>query len=256
MAKSIGTAAHLADGRVELGVGVGWCAEEFELMGQRFDRRGKRTEEMLDLDAGALAAVLDRVRRRVLCDAAAGDDADTAADTILIGGLSDIAMRRAARYDGWVGDLITTERAIAAAQRLRELSGRKWLDDGRFHHLDPADGCLHDPRLRACRSRWHHPRPDHAVDVLLGAGGRWPRRSTACRSSAGIWRWTAKHLRGARLGDVDHAAGLGWVEVRVTRLGGVVDDELPAESRDEVIADLVAGVDGVGGTLDVCRRWP
>ena len=40
VAKSIGTAAHLADGRVELGVGVGWCAEEFELMGQRFDRRG------------------------------------------------------------------------------------------------------------------------------------------------------------------------------------------------------------------------
>lgn len=49
VAKSIGTAAHLADGRVELGVGVGWCAEEFELMGQRFDRRGKRTEEMLEL---------------------------------------------------------------------------------------------------------------------------------------------------------------------------------------------------------------
>lgn len=53
------------------------------------------------------------------------------------------------------------------------------------------------------------------------------------------------------MGDVHHAAGLGWVEVRVTRLGGVVDDELPVESRDEVIADLVAEVDGLGGTLDV-----
>ena len=48
-AKAIGTAACLADGRVELGIGVGWCEEEFTLMGQRFDRRGKRTDEMLEL---------------------------------------------------------------------------------------------------------------------------------------------------------------------------------------------------------------
>ena len=48
-AKAIGTAAYLADGRVELGVGVGWCEEEFALMGQQFARRGKRTDEMLEL---------------------------------------------------------------------------------------------------------------------------------------------------------------------------------------------------------------
>ncbi|WP_044523549.1 LLM class flavin-dependent oxidoreductase, partial [Mycolicibacterium septicum] len=32
-AKAIGTAAYLADGRLELGIGVGWCEEEFELLG-------------------------------------------------------------------------------------------------------------------------------------------------------------------------------------------------------------------------------
>lgn len=48
-AKSIGTAAYLAKGRLELGIGVGWCEEEFTLMGQRFDCRGKRTDEMLEL---------------------------------------------------------------------------------------------------------------------------------------------------------------------------------------------------------------
>jgi len=48
-AKAIGTAAVLAQGRLELGIGVGWCREEFELLGQQFDRRGKRTDEMLEL---------------------------------------------------------------------------------------------------------------------------------------------------------------------------------------------------------------
>ena len=41
-AKAIGTAAVLAQGRLELGIGVGWCREEFDLLGQQFDRRGKR----------------------------------------------------------------------------------------------------------------------------------------------------------------------------------------------------------------------
>ena len=48
-AKAIGTAAVLASGRVELGIGVGWCREEFALMGEQFAARGKRTDEIIDL---------------------------------------------------------------------------------------------------------------------------------------------------------------------------------------------------------------
>src|SRR6201992_312457 len=48
-AKAIGTAAVLASGRVELGIGVGWCQEEFALMGEQFAARGKGPDEMLDL---------------------------------------------------------------------------------------------------------------------------------------------------------------------------------------------------------------
>jgi alkanesulfonate monooxygenase SsuD/methylene tetrahydromethanopterin reductase-like flavin-dependent oxidoreductase (luciferase family) len=48
-AKAIGTAAVLASGRVELGIGVGWCREEFALMGEQFDARGKRTDEIIEL---------------------------------------------------------------------------------------------------------------------------------------------------------------------------------------------------------------
>ena len=49
VAKSVGTAAVLSGGRVRLGVGVGWCREEFELLDQDFASRGRRTDEALAL---------------------------------------------------------------------------------------------------------------------------------------------------------------------------------------------------------------
>ncbi len=45
--KSVGTAAVLSSGRVRLGVGVGWCQEEFDLTGQEFATRGRRLDEMI-----------------------------------------------------------------------------------------------------------------------------------------------------------------------------------------------------------------
>jgi alkanesulfonate monooxygenase SsuD/methylene tetrahydromethanopterin reductase-like flavin-dependent oxidoreductase (luciferase family) len=56
---------------------------------------------------------------------------------IYVGGLSDIALRRAARYDGWIGDLIGTDRAIAGAQRIRQLRAEKGLSMDDFTILTP-----------------------------------------------------------------------------------------------------------------------
>ena len=47
VAKSVGTTAVLADNRLRLGVGVGWCKEEFDQTGQDFASRGKRLDEMI-----------------------------------------------------------------------------------------------------------------------------------------------------------------------------------------------------------------
>jgi probable F420-dependent oxidoreductase len=47
VAKSVGTAAVLSDNRVRLGVGVGWCEEEYVQTGQDFRNRGKRLNEMI-----------------------------------------------------------------------------------------------------------------------------------------------------------------------------------------------------------------
>ena len=47
MAKQVGTAAVVSSGRVALGVGVGWCEEEFVATGQDFHTRGKRLDDMI-----------------------------------------------------------------------------------------------------------------------------------------------------------------------------------------------------------------
>ena len=47
VAKTVGTAAVLSDDRVRLGVGVGWCKEEFDQTGQDFSTRGRRLDEMI-----------------------------------------------------------------------------------------------------------------------------------------------------------------------------------------------------------------
>jgi alkanesulfonate monooxygenase SsuD/methylene tetrahydromethanopterin reductase-like flavin-dependent oxidoreductase (luciferase family) len=56
---------------------------------------------------------------------------------IWVGGLSEVALRRAARYDGWVGDLISTDRAIAVAQRLRQFRAENGLSSEDFAVLAP-----------------------------------------------------------------------------------------------------------------------
>jgi probable F420-dependent oxidoreductase len=136
-AKSIGTAAYLADGRVELGIGVGWCAEEFELLGQRFDRRGKRTDEMLELMRALWEPGWTEFDGEFYQTPRLEMAPTPPRVPIFVGGLSDVALRRAARFDGWIGDLIATEKAIAAAQRLREIRAENGLSLDDFTILTP-----------------------------------------------------------------------------------------------------------------------
>jgi probable F420-dependent oxidoreductase len=136
-AKAIGTAASLADGRLELGIGVGWCEEEFTLMGQRFDRRGKRTDEMLELMRALWQPGWTEFDGEFYSTPRLEMEPTPPHIPIYVGGLSDIALRRAARNDGWIGDLITTDRAIASVARIRELRAEKGLSMDGFRVLTP-----------------------------------------------------------------------------------------------------------------------
>jgi len=129
VAKSVGTAAVLSGNRVALGVGIGWCREEFALMGQDFSTRGKRTDEALELMKAlwqpgwtTFEGAHYSAPRMVM------EPSPTAPIPVYIGGLSEVAFARAARHQGWVGDLYTIEEAGRHAQRLSEIRSELGAD--------------------------------------------------------------------------------------------------------------------------------
>lgn len=122
VAKAVGTAAVLSGNRVALGVGVGWCREEFALLEQDFSTRGRRTDDTLDLlkqlwEPGwtEFDGTHYQAPRLVM------EPTPTAPVPIYVGGLSEVAFARAARHDGWIGDLYTVEEAARHARRLAEI---------------------------------------------------------------------------------------------------------------------------------------
>ena len=107
LAKQLATADRLAGGRIVLGAGAGWLAEEFAVLGKPYAGRGPRTSEYARLLracwTGAPAA-----GRYGDVDLPPGVRCEPSPPRgtipILIGGNSPAAFRRVAEHgDGWLG---------------------------------------------------------------------------------------------------------------------------------------------------------
>jgi len=69
---------------------------------------------------------------------------------IYIGGQADVALRRAARHDGWIGDLLTTDQVLSSIGRIRELRAEKGLGMEDFTVITPlADAYTPEHYARA-----------------------------------------------------------------------------------------------------------
>ncbi len=104
VARTVGTAAVLSDNRVRLGVGVGWCKEEFDQMGQDFHTRGKRLDEMIvALRALWQGGWVEHHGTYYEVPTCKIEPAPTAPVPIIGGGHSAVALRRTAQLcDGWI----------------------------------------------------------------------------------------------------------------------------------------------------------
>jgi probable F420-dependent oxidoreductase len=120
VAKSVASAAAFSNGRVALGAGVGWMREEFEAADQEFTTRGKRTDEMIEICRALWTGdVVEYHGRHYDIDRLSMTPVPPTRVPIYVGGESEAALRRAARNDGWIGNLLTEPEAMAQLDRLR-----------------------------------------------------------------------------------------------------------------------------------------
>lgn len=103
-AKTLATLDHLAEGRVILGVGVGWMREEIEILGGNYDRRGAWSDEAIRI----MRACWSQERARYRGEFFSFDEIGVVpqpirqAIPIWVGGHTPRALRRVAELgDGW-----------------------------------------------------------------------------------------------------------------------------------------------------------
>ncbi|MGH9187163.1 MAG: TIGR03619 family F420-dependent LLM class oxidoreductase, partial [Acidimicrobiales bacterium] len=128
VAKTVGTAAVLSGNRVGLGVGMGWMEEEFDAMEQPFPKRGRRADEMIEVIRKLWAGGwVEHHGQFYDFDRMEMSPAPSEQPPIYVGGVSDAALRRAARHDGWISDMHTTDEfktIVAKLRRYRKQAGR------------------------------------------------------------------------------------------------------------------------------------
>lgn len=140
LAKALATASVLSGHRVALGAGVGWLREEFRALGQDFETRGRRLDEMIEVMRKLWRGEMvehhgeffdfDLLRMR---------PAPLAPVPILLGGLHPKVLERAGRLgDGWISpgnspaELVGIRAAIEAARSRAGRSGQP------FEYIVPA----------------------------------------------------------------------------------------------------------------------
>ncbi len=122
LAKELATLQNLSGGRLILGAGVGWMEAEFAALGVPFNERGRRMDEGIALMRAVwgddpvtfptrwVPAEVDNMRMMPKPEKPI---------PIWIGGTSEPALKRAARFDGWHGSRATPQQAKPLVVQLR-----------------------------------------------------------------------------------------------------------------------------------------
>jgi len=131
VAKQAGSLAALFDNRLGLGVGTSPWSEDYEIMGVPFAKRGKRMDECIDIIKGLTTGEYFEYHGEFYdIPKIKMTPAPTKPVPILIGGHADVALRRAARNDGWMhgggdlGDPEALDQLINRLKKFREEEGR------------------------------------------------------------------------------------------------------------------------------------
>jgi probable F420-dependent oxidoreductase len=132
LAKIIASLDYLSGGRLALGVGIGWAAEEFAALGIPFERRAQRTCEYIeamrtlwsDANSSYHGEFVNFDQVRSFPKPAQGGKVP-----VIFGGESLPALRRVARLgDGWFGVNLTPDQAAEKISKLHSLLAENGRD--------------------------------------------------------------------------------------------------------------------------------
>jgi probable F420-dependent oxidoreductase len=123
VAKTVGTVSILSGGRVALGCGAGWVREEFDALGVDFATRGRRFDESIEVLRKLWRGdMVEHHGRFFDFPPLQMSPAPPTAIPLYVGGLSEDALRRAARLgDGWLGTGQRPDEVPRLLGRLAEL---------------------------------------------------------------------------------------------------------------------------------------
>ena len=132
LAKQATTVDVLSGGRLDLGLGIGWMPEEFELTGATTPRRGARTEEYLAVLRTLWSDEISSFSGEFYTVPAGRQypkPMQKPGPPVLLGGMSRPAMERAGRLaDGWItssrADLSAIRPAVDVIQEAAAAAGR------------------------------------------------------------------------------------------------------------------------------------
>jgi len=151
LAKELATIDYIAGGRMILGVGAGWMAEEFDAvdvpMEHRFARLDEHVQVMRDAWQKGTTGHSGRFYSHVEAGFRPQPPGEGHTIPVIVGGHGDAALRRAATWgDGWAvsaaGDALLAQGFDAVAERLATL--RRFCDEeGRdFDELLLVSQCM------------------------------------------------------------------------------------------------------------------
>ena len=146
-ARQLITIDQFSGGRVILGAGVGWLKEEFEALDTAdFALRGKATDEYLDIfkamAAGGEVGFEGETYRFDPVHSVPGS-VQRPHPPILIGGVSNPALRRVVRHGGWLATALEPRQVperLAALKRYAEEAGRDYDELDLVYKLFIAPG--------------------------------------------------------------------------------------------------------------------
>ena len=185
-AKQLATLDVVSNGRLILGVGVGWMREEAEVLGMPWDNRGARTDEQLEIFERLFTDPTPSYSGRFYEFPEISFEPKPVQEHIpvWIGGSSEPAFRRVARFgdcyhaafqpiETVAADWQLVQRFVGEAGRDPEsvsLSVRLYLDPGQVMKPELSIGGSAE-RMRDTIGRWADIGVDHVVVDITAPGG-------------------------------------------------------------------------------------